>query len=166
MIFYYNRRSSYIQFHCHIPLQNFCILAFTSFQVSSDIDGSKMGNESEIEVEENYIESAGGYGEDNGEQESASSLPLHEDGKVKGVAESDVEETISSESEEVRKRTIPPPGFGQRMYEIDPLLRNFSGHLDYRYKCYSFFPSSLYFWRPIFGFFGCNLERDTPLMNL
>ena len=32
----------------------------------------------------------------------------------------------------VTKRTVPPPGDGQRMYEIDPLLRNHSDHLDYR----------------------------------
>lgn len=32
----------------------------------------------------------------------------------------------------VAKRSIPPPGDGQRIYEIDPLLRNHRDHLDYR----------------------------------
>ncbi|XP_027072580.1 1,4-alpha-glucan-branching enzyme 1, chloroplastic/amyloplastic-like isoform X3 [Coffea arabica] len=97
----------------------------------ASIDASKMGNESEIEGEENYIDHTGGYGEGDEVQDSASSLPVHEDEKVKGLTDSEVEEMISRESEQVRKRTIPPPGNGQRIYEIDPLLRNFSGHLDY-----------------------------------
>ena len=94
-----------------------------------------MGNESEIEGEENYIDHTGGYGEGDEVQDSASSLPVHEDEKVKGLTDLEVEEMISRESEQVRKRTIPPPGNGQRIYEIDPLLRNFSGHLDYRLEC-------------------------------
>ena len=30
------------------------------------------------------------------------------------------------------KRTIPPPGTGQRIYEIDPALNVHRRHLDYR----------------------------------
>lgn len=30
------------------------------------------------------------------------------------------------------KRTIPPPGTGQRIYEIDPTLNVHRQHLDYR----------------------------------
>lgn len=30
------------------------------------------------------------------------------------------------------KRTIPPPGTGQRIYEIDPALNGHRKHLDYR----------------------------------
>lgn len=39
------------------------------------------------------------------------------------------------ESEEVVKevkRSIPPPGNGQNIYELDPLLRNYRTHIDYR----------------------------------
>ncbi|KAI6697899.1 hypothetical protein NL676_018018 [Syzygium grande] len=36
------------------------------------------------------------------------------------------------EKEEVRKRTIPPPGSGQRIYEKDSLLLGYREHLDYR----------------------------------
>ncbi|KAL9260821.1 1,4-alpha-glucan-branching enzyme 1, chloroplastic/amyloplastic-like protein [Drosera capensis] len=32
--------------------------------------------------------------------------------------------------------TIPPPGKGQKIYEIDPLLGDFRDHLDYRYGQY------------------------------
>ncbi|KAG6596555.1 1,4-alpha-glucan-branching enzyme 1, chloroplastic/amyloplastic, partial [Cucurbita argyrosperma subsp. sororia] len=33
-------------------------------------------------------------------------------------------------------RSIPPPGSGQRIYEIDPYLLAHKGHLDYRYEQY------------------------------
>lgn len=29
-------------------------------------------------------------------------------------------------------KSIPPPGTGQKIYEIDPLLKGFRDHLDYR----------------------------------
>lgn len=93
------------------------------------MDVSEIGSGSKIEGDEMYIDPAG---EGDGEQDPPTSSYLHADGKVKSVGESDVEEMISSESEKVRERTILPPGSGQRIYEIDPLLRNFSGHLDYR----------------------------------
>ncbi|KAI3471845.1 hypothetical protein Pfo_028498 [Paulownia fortunei] len=64
--------------------------------------------------------------------EDSTSLPLL-DGDVEAKAEgtSDLTyETISHES----SRVIPPPGIGQRIYEIDPLLSNYREHLDYRIK--------------------------------
>lgn len=39
---------------------------------------------------------------------------------------------ISEESEVIRQIAIPPPGAGQRIYEIDPLLSNHREHLEYR----------------------------------
>lgn len=43
---------------------------------------------------------------------------------------------VSKDEENVevegRPKSIPPPGSGQRIYEIDPTLKGFSGHLDYR----------------------------------
>ncbi|XP_031254576.1 1,4-alpha-glucan-branching enzyme 1, chloroplastic/amyloplastic-like [Pistacia vera] len=45
--------------------------------------------------------------------------------------------TEESEAEtEVRPGSIPPPGRGQRIYEIDPTLTGFRQHLDYRYGQY------------------------------
>lgn len=41
-------------------------------------------------------------------------------------------ETISDESKRIRNRVVPPPGIGQNIYEIDPTLSNYRGHLDYR----------------------------------
>ncbi|KAF6148030.1 hypothetical protein GIB67_024205 [Kingdonia uniflora] len=35
-----------------------------------------------------------------------------------------------------KQRSIPPPGSGQKIYEIDPLLKNHREHLDYRYTHY------------------------------
>lgn len=51
-----------------------------------------------------------------------------------GVAEQStpVIDVAALEKEELRKRTIPPPGLGERIYEIDPMLMGFLEHLDYR----------------------------------
>ncbi|CAI0469252.1 unnamed protein product [Linum tenue] len=38
--------------------------------------------------------------------------------------------------EKTDKRTVPPPGAGQRIYDIDPILSSFRQHLDYRYSQY------------------------------
>ncbi|XP_074580303.1 1,4-alpha-glucan-branching enzyme 2-2, chloroplastic/amyloplastic-like isoform X2 [Curcuma longa] len=47
---------------------------------------------------------------------------------------------VSKDEENVevegQPKSIPPPGSGQRIYEIDPTLKGFSGHLDYRYSHY------------------------------
>lgn len=40
------------------------------------------------------------------------------------------------EKVEEKPRFIPPPGSGQRIYEIDPCLEGHRGHLDYRYSQY------------------------------
>lgn len=50
---------------------------------------------------------------------------LSEDGKAKGA-------DISKESDRVRQRSIPPPGTGQKIFKIDPLLSGYCEHLDYR----------------------------------
>ncbi|KAJ8427434.1 hypothetical protein Cgig2_005278 [Carnegiea gigantea] len=62
------------------------------------------------------------------EQNSAVVSHMAEDKEVHNVDK--------SATSTVTKRTVPPPGDGQRMYEIDPLLRNHSDHLDYRYGQY------------------------------
>lgn len=102
---------------------------------------------SKVESAEEYSDTTGGSAEGTGEQDSTPSLYLQLDGKAEVAGTSKVQEgIISNESEEVRKRTIPPPGTGQRIYEIDPLLKGFSGHLDYRY---CLFPSVLRWQRPV-----------------
>jgi len=32
----------------------------------------------------------------------------------------------------VKPRIVPPPGDGKKIYEIDPMLRTYNNHLDYR----------------------------------
>ncbi|KAA0043906.1 1,4-alpha-glucan-branching enzyme 2-2 [Cucumis melo var. makuwa] len=46
--------------------------------------------------------------------------------------------SIPSENKkaETTVRSIPPPGSGQRIYDIDPYLSSHRGHLDYRYGQY------------------------------
>ncbi|KAH0837368.1 hypothetical protein HID58_092396, partial [Brassica napus] len=49
-------------------------------------------------------------------------------------------ENIASMSESVEQkvvqRKIPPPGDGKKIYDIDPMLKSYDGHLDYRYGQY------------------------------
>ncbi|XP_057438157.1 1,4-alpha-glucan-branching enzyme 1, chloroplastic/amyloplastic isoform X2 [Lotus japonicus] len=40
------------------------------------------------------------------------------------------------EINEVKPRIIPPPGIGQKIYEIDPFLQTHRDHLDFRYAQY------------------------------
>nr|KJB16659.1 hypothetical protein B456_002G241400 [Gossypium raimondii] len=79
-------------------------------QVIHDVESEEMEDDTKIEVEE---------------QESAPkelSTPL--------------KRKISTEKSEAKPRTIPPPGIGQKIYEIDPSLLDFRQHLDYRYAQY------------------------------
>lgn len=67
-------------------------------------------------------------------EEDSASIQLP-DGDVEANTEGtsySICEAIADESSKVRERIIRPPGIGQRIYEIDPLLRNYSEHLDYR----------------------------------
>ncbi|THU50859.1 hypothetical protein C4D60_Mb06t24770 [Musa balbisiana] len=54
----------------------------------------------------------------------------------------DVEGAVSSQAikrimdVQEKPRFVPPPGTGQRIYEIDPSLNGYRGHLDYRYDQY------------------------------
>lgn len=39
---------------------------------------------------------------------------------------------VNTEKSEAKPRSIPPPGAGQKIYEIDPQLFGFREHIDYR----------------------------------
>ena len=39
---------------------------------------------------------------------------------------------VKTERHEVKPRTIPPPGTGQKIYEVDPSLQGHRQHLDFR----------------------------------
>ena len=68
----------------------------------------------EIETEEKFIQSEIAI---HDKLDSVTSTHDHKDKEVQNI---------------VTKRSIPPPGDGQRIYEIDPLLRSHRDHLDYR----------------------------------
>ncbi|XP_072981462.1 1,4-alpha-glucan-branching enzyme 1, chloroplastic/amyloplastic-like isoform X2 [Typha angustifolia] len=58
-----------------------------------------------------------------------------------GSLKESVDQSVSSQAnvgvEEVdRPRIVPPPGNGQKIYEIDPSLKDHRTHLDYRYSHY------------------------------
>ncbi|KAK4800803.1 hypothetical protein SAY86_021290 [Trapa natans] len=91
-------------------------------QDSSEDDGaSEVAEESKqdgVEEEENQDSS-----EDDGASEVAEeSAPIIDVSNI--------------EKANLREKSVPPPGPGQRIYEIDPLLMGFRGHLDYRYGQY------------------------------
>lgn len=91
-------------------------------QMIHDSNDLTMEAEEEIEVKE--------------KQDSVSSLVIGDgDASDKGVS-APLQDTAVIEKEEVKKRTIPPPGSGQRIYEIDPLLLGYREHLDYRFGHY------------------------------
>ncbi|RWW04308.1 hypothetical protein GW17_00032477 [Ensete ventricosum] len=56
------------------------------------------------------------------------------DDDVKGAVSSQAIKRIEEVQE--KPRFVRPPGTGQRIYEIDPSLKGYRGHLDYRYDQY------------------------------
>ncbi|KAK1323416.1 hypothetical protein QJS10_CPA02g00640 [Acorus calamus] len=83
------------------------------------------------------------------DQSSAASreINVEDEGKIVADQTSAIRESITEEVEgetllssggsiDVKPRTIPPPGTGQRIYEIDPLLKAHKRHLDYRFNQY------------------------------
>ncbi|PWA64409.1 1,4-alpha-glucan-branching enzyme 1, chloroplastic/amyloplastic [Artemisia annua] len=74
--------------------------------------------------------------DDMTEKDFVTSAVLVEDIAVTEEEPSETLPDISKESEAIRQISIPPPGAGQRIYEIDPLLKNHSQHLEYRYSHY------------------------------
>ncbi|CAK9168096.1 unnamed protein product [Ilex paraguariensis] len=103
--------------------------------VSNDVDSLKMEGVSDIEDENNYVEPTIVHSEVEVEQDSGLSELLGDEGKAQEAETSaPFNDMISNETERVRKTSIPPPGTGQRIYEIDPLLRNYGEHLEYRIR--------------------------------
>ncbi|KAF3558185.1 hypothetical protein F2Q69_00011127 [Brassica cretica] len=64
------------------------------------------------------------------EQTSALSTSVGESNKANTASMSE------SLHQKVVQRRIPPPGDGKKIYDIDPMLKSYDGHLDYRYGQY------------------------------
>ncbi|KAK6779441.1 hypothetical protein RDI58_021625 [Solanum bulbocastanum] len=104
---------------------------------STDVDSSTMEHASQIKTENDDVEPSSDLTGSVEELDFASSLQLQEGGKLEESKTLNTsEETITDESDRIRERGIPPPGLGQKIYEIDPLLTNYRQHLDYRYSQY------------------------------
>lgn len=69
----------------------------------------------------------------NQEDVEASVLELSNDRILRD--QSDKVDNLLEDVKEKRK-IIPPPGTGQKIYEIDPYLKEYRAHLDYRYTQY------------------------------
>lgn len=71
--------------------------------------------------------------EDEAKNSFVPSSDVGGDGKTEDeLAASLVKETANAVKDKAMQRSIPPPGTGQRIYEIDPLLNSYREHLDYR----------------------------------
>lgn len=104
-------------------------LFLSSFKVSNNDNQPESEHVDTILTDNEDREPATEYSE----TESISSLVLGEDGTTLGSkAVLSLNGTISKESEMIREISIPPPGTGQKIYEIDPLLKSHKEHLDYR----------------------------------
>lgn len=77
-----------------------------------DLDVQSMKGSKEVDGEEKIIQSRVAIDD---KQDSVAATHIHEDKEMQTTGKS-----------------VPPPGDGQRIYEIDPLLRNHQEHLDYR----------------------------------
>ncbi|KAF8017811.1 hypothetical protein BT93_H2878 [Corymbia citriodora subsp. variegata] len=96
--------------------------AVADSQMVHDSNDLTMEAEEEIEVKEKQDSVSSSVVGDGDASEEEKSAPLQDVAVI--------------EKEEVRKRTIPPPGSGQKIYEIDSLLLGFREHLDYRFGQY------------------------------
>jgi 1,4-alpha-glucan branching enzyme len=105
-------------------------------QVLHDVATMKMEDDRDIKDDDNDLEATSDYSQFDGEKDSVASPAAVEDVKAKDLESSGLTNDISKENDMVRERSIPPPGTGQRIYEIDPLLRSHREHLDYRYSHY------------------------------
>lgn len=92
------------------------------FQVLKDVDTLQMEDNEKVEIEYQGPVSSSVADDDENAQSEEASVP--------------VQERVSTErsevKSEVRQRSIPPPGSGQGIYEIDPILSSYRQHLDYR----------------------------------
>ncbi|KAK8705191.1 hypothetical protein V6N13_048797 [Hibiscus sabdariffa] len=91
-------------------------------QVIHDVDSKEMRDNKKINAEEQ--ESVPSTLASNDEEAHAEELSAPLNRKVRNP------------NSEAKPRSIPPPGAGQRIYEIDPTLSGFRQHLDYRYAQY------------------------------
>ncbi|CAL9102190.1 unnamed protein product [Musa acuminata var. zebrina] len=95
--------------------------ASSNLQVLQETSGVKIEDNIELEAGQTSISSAL-IGEESMNQGDKSS--------VSSQAKEEVEDV------EEKPRFVPPPGTGQRIYEIDPSLKGYRVHLDYRYNQY------------------------------
>lgn len=100
-------------------------------QVLQDVDDLTMEYDNDINKPTNDCSKV----DEN--QDSVHSDLIDNDDKVQGAEKAiTLSGTGTIKKEEARPKSIPPPGTGQRIYEIDPFLRGYREHLDYRFGQY------------------------------
>ncbi|KAL1545731.1 1,4-alpha-glucan branching enzyme [Salvia divinorum] len=104
-------------------------------EILGDIESSETKHGLKVDDQENIIE-LNSSEVITGEDPVSAQLPDADvEAKAEGTSDSTYE-TTSNASMRIRGKIIPPPGSGQRIYEIDPMLSNHRQHLDYRYDQY------------------------------
>ncbi|KAK4833753.1 hypothetical protein QYF36_010671 [Acer negundo] len=95
-------------------------------EVLLDADILQMEDDEKVEIEEqDHVSSSVASDDENGESEEPS-VPLQRNISTKK----------SEAKTEVEPQSVPPPGTGQIIYKIDPMLAGYREHLDYRYRQY------------------------------
>ncbi|RRT55429.1 hypothetical protein B296_00048464 [Ensete ventricosum] len=95
--------------------------ASSNLQVLQETSGVKIEDNIELEAGKTSISSEL-IGEERMNQGDKSSVSSQAKEEVENVEE--------------KLRFVPPPGTGQKIYEIDPSLWGYRGHHDYRYNRY------------------------------
>ncbi|XP_043699558.1 1,4-alpha-glucan-branching enzyme 1, chloroplastic/amyloplastic-like isoform X3 [Telopea speciosissima] len=108
-------------------------------QVFQEVAGTSMEEDSRIHGEQNNFSSEL-VSHDSKVDDELHSVPvrvMEGASKVEFVEmPAPFEARGSDEKSEAKPRSLPPPGTGQKIYEIDPMLNDFRNHLDYRYEHY------------------------------
>ncbi|XP_034694884.1 1,4-alpha-glucan-branching enzyme 1, chloroplastic/amyloplastic-like isoform X4 [Vitis riparia] len=100
-------------------------------QVLQDVDDLTMEDDNDINKPTNDCSKV----DEN--QDFVHSDLIDKDDKVQGAEKAvTLPGTGTIKKEEARPKSIPPPGTGQRIYEIDPFLRGYREHIDYRFGQY------------------------------
>lgn len=116
------------KFYCPFDLFVLCA-SYGFYQELDDLESLTMEDKEDVEdvkneAKANPVPSSNAGDDDHDDddddkaQDEETSVPL--------------EGVLSATKVKAIPRSIPPPGIGQKIYEIDPTLSGFRQHLDYR----------------------------------
>ncbi|PIA39220.1 hypothetical protein AQUCO_02700415v1 [Aquilegia coerulea] len=113
--------------------------AIEESEVVEEVDPLAMEDDVEVESTEELFSSELISVDKNvdDEEETVSVNLVSEIGELEGArASNDLDAVKSGKAFRTTKRSIPPPGTGKKIYQIDPYLETHRPHLDYRFAQY------------------------------